>query len=274
MVKNNSFVKLLKKYTNIDIDFIDTFFKNFKIDEELNFYIFDVDASKYLGIKINSLRERLQNKKTVHKQFIENVDYIKVKTGKTSGITYMLNYSCFEKLAMSGNSDKSEIIREYFVKLRLFMFENQNNIYQAMQNKETLKKYSRYESIYFFAGDERIILKNGKPNNIINKLNNYNIGRITDDINLKYFVIIKNNILIKKFINECFKHKKTSTNKEIISIASENIKKIIDDIYCKHTSKKENEELYEELSELLGLYSYVKGKVNIKPFIIIGGNLV
>ena len=36
--------------------------------------------------------------------------------------------------------------------------------------------------------------------------------------------------------------------------------------------KKKNEELYKELSELLGLYAYTKNKVNIKPYIIIYDN--
>ena len=32
----------------------------------------------------------------------------------------MINYQCFEKLAMSGDSPKSESVRMYFVKLREF----------------------------------------------------------------------------------------------------------------------------------------------------------
>ena len=32
MVKDSMFIKLLKKHTNIDIDFIDIFFKKFKIN--------------------------------------------------------------------------------------------------------------------------------------------------------------------------------------------------------------------------------------------------
>jgi len=40
--------------------------------------------------------------------------------------------------------------------------------------------------------------------------------------------------------------------------------------YCKNVSKKENNILYDEISELLKLYSYVKDKKYIKPYIIIG----
>ena len=42
----------------------------------------------------------------------------------------MLNYQCFEKLAMTGDSSKSDNVREYFIKLREFLVENQKIIYQ------------------------------------------------------------------------------------------------------------------------------------------------
>lgn len=61
-----------------------------------------------------------------------------MKTGIGSEITYMLNYQCFEKLAMSGDSEESETIRMYFVKLREFITENQHVIYQAITKKKIL----------------------------------------------------------------------------------------------------------------------------------------
>jgi hypothetical protein len=58
-------------------------------------------------------------------------------------------------------------------------------------------------------------------------------------------------------------------NKEIYKIKPNLLKKIINECYCKHVSKRENDELYKEISELLGLYVYTKDKINIKPYIII-----
>ena len=136
----NTFIILLKKYTTIDVNFIDTFFSKFKIGGELHFDIKDIDVAKYLGIQLNTLRYRLQNKFSKKKYYIEKVDYIKIKTGVTTSVTYMLNYQCFEKLAMTGDSPKSEDVREYFVKLREFLVENQKIIYQSIENKEDLKK--------------------------------------------------------------------------------------------------------------------------------------
>ena len=37
----------------------------------------------------------------------------------------------------------------------------------------------------------------------------------------------------------------------------------------KKVSSEFNAELYKEISDLMGLYSYTKNKVNIKPYIII-----
>jgi hypothetical protein len=95
MPKNNIFVSLLKQHTNIDIAFINTFFKKFKIGGELNFDIKDIDITKYLGISLITVRKRLSNAYSKTIKFIENVDFIKVQSGKKSSITYMINYQCY-----------------------------------------------------------------------------------------------------------------------------------------------------------------------------------
>ena len=154
----------------------------------------------------------------------------------------MLNYQCFEKLAMSGDSAKSEEVRDYFVKLREFLVENQSIIYQSIENKiDDLKKYSKFESIYFFAVDERKnnLFKIGRTIDIVNRLRNYNVGRIKE-VDLKYFAIVKNSLLIENCIKFNLKNEKVFNKKEIFHTTPEIIKKIIDKCYCKYVSKKEN----------------------------------
>jgi hypothetical protein len=51
--KNSVFIELLKSHTNIDEDFINTFFKKFKIGGELDFDIEDKKVAKYLDSKFN-----------------------------------------------------------------------------------------------------------------------------------------------------------------------------------------------------------------------------
>jgi hypothetical protein len=269
-MKDSIFVKLLKKYTIIDKDFINTFFRKFKIGGDLDFDIKDEDVAKYLNIKLSTLRKRLLNfyiKKTP--KYFEKVDYVRIKS-KDNKIIYMINYQCFERLAMTGDSDESEAIRMYFVKLREFITENQYLIYQALENKDDLRQYSSFETIYFFALDERKsnIFKIGHTRDIIQRLRNYNIGRIKE-IELKYLALVKNKVLIENCMKFKMEKNRVIKNKEIYKIEPNKLKNIIDECYCKHVSKKENEELYREISDLLGLYVYTKDKVNIKPYIII-----
>ncbi len=268
-----TFVQLLKQHTTIDTEFIDTFFKKFKVGGELHFDIKDTDVANYLDISLDTLRKRLLNIFSKKKRYLEKVDYIKIKSGNTTSVKYMLNYQCFEKLAMSGNSDRSEDVREYFVKLREFLVENQHIIYQSMEQKEDLKKYSTYESIYFFAVDERHsnLFKIGRTIDIMKRLRNYNVGRVKD-IELKYFAIVENSFLIEKCVKMNLKNKQVFDKKEIYHTTPEYIKQVIDKCYCKYVSKKENDQLYKELGDILGLYAYTKDKVNIKPYIIINDN--
>jgi hypothetical protein len=272
--KDSIFIKLLKENTNIDQDFIDTFFKKFKIGGELDFDIQDTNVSKYLNINLATLRKRLNNAFSKTIRFIENIDYIRVKTGISNNINYMLNYACFERLAMSGDSDQSEVVRMYFTKLREFITDNQRVIYQAMNKKNDLKIYNTMDTIYFFAADERKqdILKVGKSSKIIERLRNYNVGRIKE-VELKYVALVKNPLLIEKCIKLLLKKKQVFSGKELFEIDPKILKKVIDECYCKHVSAKDNKDLYNEISNLLGIYVYVKDKLNIKPYIIIDKNL-
>lgn len=268
---NTAFIRLLKEYTDIDTEFINMFFKKFKIGEELNFEITDKDVAKYLEIQKSTLRDRLLNRYSKKKLYIENVDYIRVKTGKTSGVTFLLNYPCFEKISMNGDSQKSDSVRMYFVKLRQFLTENQHFIYQSLTNKDLLRKYSGFETIYFFVIDVRYpdIIKLGRSKDIIQRLRNYNTGRISE-VHLKYLALVKNSVLVEKCIKLRLKKNQLYENNEIYKVEPEQVKKIVDDCYCKYVSMKENKKMYEEISELLGLYAYTKDKINIKPFIVIG----
>lgn len=81
------------------------------------------------------------------------------------------------------------------------MTENQHVIYQAMNNKNNLKLYNGKDTIYFFAADERKnnIFKAEKASKIVERLRNYNVGRIKE-VELKYLALVKNPLLIEKCI--------------------------------------------------------------------------
>lgn len=88
-------------------------------------------------------------------------------------------------------------------------------------------------------------------------MRNYNVGRIKE-VDLKYYALVKNSLLIENCIKFNLKNEQVFEKKEIFRTTPNIIKKIIDKCYCKYVSKKENEDLYRELSDLLGLYAYSK----------------
>ena len=175
-----------------------------------------------------------------------------------------------ERIAMMGSTVESERVRSYFIELRQFLTDNQHVVFQAMEEKENLRKARKKEVVYFFVIDDRHpdIFKYGRSFDIITRLSNYNVGKI-NETELKYLAIVKNSKLIERCIKLNTKKYQVEEHKEILKITPDALKKVIDECYCKYVSKEENDKLYEELSVLYGLYSYVKNKVNIKPYVII-----
>ena len=274
---DNVFITLLKKYTTIDTEFINIFFKKFSVGDELNFDITDESVAKYLGIELINLRKRLNNYYSKNNNFIENVDFIKIKKRikSVTYVDYFLNYQCFEKIAMSGDSEQSDAVRMYFVKLREFMFEHQELINQAIENKTKLNKFNGFEGIYFFVVDKTNpdIFKIGRTSFIVNRLRNYNVGRI-NEVDLKYYALVKNSVLIEK----CMKHNLIKNqyikNREIYKVDASTLKQIIDDCYCKYVNNNENKKLYDEIGNLLGLYSFIKDKPKLEPYVIIDNDIL
>lgn len=130
------------------------------------------------------------------------------------------------------------------------------------------------DTIYFFAVDKHKtnVLKAGKTSKIVERLRNYNVGRI-EDVQLKYLALVKNPLLIEKCIKQLLKKKQYKPGRELFQVEPKILKKIIYECYCKNVSKQDNYDLHNEISSLLGMYVYVKNKIDIQPYIIIGKNL-
>ena len=106
-----------------------------------------------------------------------------------------------------------------------------------MENKTNLDR--GYNSIYFFAVDDRKhdILKVGRTKDIVQRLRNYNVGRIKE-VELKYFALVTNTLLIERCIKIALKSNQVFENKEIFKVEPKLLKKVIDDCYCKYVSSK------------------------------------
>ena len=112
----NDVVNFKNKYDNnveyiynnnimINSKFIDIFLKKLNIENKFAFKIKDKIVAEYINVTLDNVRRRLQNKYSKTYKFIENIDYIKIKFGKTTGVIYMINYYCFEKIAISGKNN-------------------------------------------------------------------------------------------------------------------------------------------------------------------------
>jgi hypothetical protein len=62
--------------------------------------------------------------------------------------------------------------------------------------------------------------------------------------------------------------------KRVYKFDESTLKQIIDDCYCKYVNNNENKKLYDEIGNLLGLYSFIKDKPKLEPYVIIGNNIL
>lgn len=270
-----TFIKLLKEYTLIDKDFIDTFFKKFDIGDDLEFHIKDIDAADYLNITIDELRKKLRNEKTKNNKnnmylYYEKVDYIK-KT-KNRKVSYMLNYKCFERVAMNSRTEEGEAVKFYYIKLREFITDYNKILLQALNKNTELQKTVGQPCIYIVSVNDKVF-KIGRTINIINRLRNYNVGKL-EDTDLKYLAVVSNPLLIENCMKNVLKKYSAKKNTEMFELPLGDIKKVITDCYCKHTSYKEHKKLYQtipqELLSIIDLYTFSKNNSNnIKPYVII-----
>jgi hypothetical protein len=173
---------------------------------------------------------------------------------------------------MQTDTEAGEMIRYYFIQLRKFVKENEILIDQAMRNNNTLNQLTHREGIYFFAVDDNMF-KVGRTTDIIRRLRNYNVGRISD-VELKYFAIVKNATKIEQCIKILLGKHKYNQRREIYKINEIDLVKAINTCYKLHVSQSQCAETCEMIDNLLGLYNMCQSSKNIVPYVIIGLNIV
>ena len=110
----------LKYHSEIDSNFIDDFYSFY--DDSHNEYDYTINLEKlmfWLNVRKDNLKTLLES------NFVEDKDYIiyKNKDGKSMGYGYnkriyiMLNYSCAKELCMLSRSEKSSVIRKFYIDL-------------------------------------------------------------------------------------------------------------------------------------------------------------
>lgn len=267
-------IKILREYTDISEKFIKDFFGNFnpEMSDDDEFMFKDSRVAKWLGIQLLTLRRRLletyRTNKNSEPLYYEFADFVRRRNGKN--INYYITYECFEHLSMLSQTKKGIEVRGYFVKLRQFIQENKTTIYQALNNRDELKKINNNatnkgkEFIYAIAVDERHEdmfnandnkLKLGRTIDIIKRLQTYNVGRI-QEVDLKFLAVIDDSYSVEKCMKINLDKYRIFKNKEIFKISVSILKKILNLCKC-------------ENSNLCQMIKYLEDKVNIKPYLII-----
>ena len=119
MTKNINFKDFLKKYSNLNNEFIDDFYNiyDFNINNN-NDFIIDLEIIvKWLNMR------KMDLKKTLERTYIKNIDYLinknNIKKNGSGGHNkeiILLTPDCFKRLCLLSKTKKAEV-RTYFLEL-------------------------------------------------------------------------------------------------------------------------------------------------------------
>ena len=128
----------LKRHSLIDNQFIDDFYSFY--DDGQNEYDYTINLEKlafWLEVQKGHLKTLLDS------NFIENEDYIlyKNKDGKGMGSGYnkrihiMLRYTCAKELCMLSRSEKSSVIRKFYIDLEKLIITYKDSIVKDLNSQ-------------------------------------------------------------------------------------------------------------------------------------------
>ena len=132
----NKITYFLKRHSLIDDQFIDDFYSFY--DNGHNEYDYTINLEKlayWLEVRKDNLKTLLES------NFAENEDYIiyKNKDGKGMGSGYnkrkniMLNYTCAKELCMLSRSEKSSVIRKFYIDLEKLIITYKDSIVRDLE---------------------------------------------------------------------------------------------------------------------------------------------
>mgnify|MGYP006276579279 CR=1 FL=1 len=241
------FKSFLKKYSSIPNAFIDDFHKVYdrtSTDE----FIIDLDVvAKWLNVYKYHL------KATLLTSYERDVDYtVTVPPRKGRGRPLekiMLTADCFKFLCMRSNTEKSQMVRAYYVEMenllekyiKLFMELMQTRI-DELENNQRPKDYPlRAGFIYVIKASEKYnsVYKLGKSKDLKNRLRSYNGGRM-DDVEIVYAFETDNMDDVEKCVKAMLAEKQYRKVKEVYQVDIDIIKGVIQDCskLCIKTKKR------------------------------------
>lgn len=238
-------VEFLKKYSNINNNFIDDFFSLYDINDT-NEFIIDLDK---VAVWLKSRKDNL--KITLINSYKLNEDYIitKIKNGKVGKPkeVILLTIKCFKIFCMHSKTKKSIEVREYFYgleqlidKYKNYIIEGLNEKIKRLENNQKPKINKSKGVIYIIqTADDNSLYKIGKTKKLRNRLQNYNADK-KDDIIPIYIYETDNIDAVEKCVKAFIKEYQYRKYKEVYQVNIDIIKKFINKCGDIVEIKKEN----------------------------------
>ncbi len=183
--------EFLKKYSLIDDSFINDFYTFYDEGKNEHDFVINLELiAKWLNVRKDHLKTLLIS------NFVEDTDYIIFKnetklkgTGKNNVKHVLLTYDCSKLLCMISKSDKSSLIRNYYIELEKLIIKYKDEIVESLNkrlkinnsNKKIIDNNKKEALIYILkVDDDDESYKIGNSDDIKNRMKQYNVGRINE----------------------------------------------------------------------------------------------
>jgi phage anti-repressor protein len=232
------FKDFLKKYSNLNDEFIDDFYNIYEFNENNNSdYMIDLDiVSKWLDTRKRKLKE------TLVKSYNKNIDYIlqKEKTGKISKTNkeiILLTPDCFKRMCLLSRTKKAEDVRTYYLELEKLLNNYKDYIIEGLQKtveilennqKEVPKNIKGVVYILKSLKDIDGIYRFGQTEDFKKRLANYNSSN-SDKMEVKYIFETKDSKKIQDCVIAQIKPLRYKKRKDFYEIDINILKKILKD---------------------------------------------
>jgi phage anti-repressor protein len=239
MIKIN-FKEFLKKYSNLNNEFIDDFYNIYDFNEtNNNDFIINLEIIiKWLNMK------KMDLKKTLIRTYIKNIDYIinknnnkNIGSGGHNKENILLTPDCFKRLCMLSKTKKAEEVRTYFLELEKLIHNYKNYIIEALQSTVNLLENNSKEvsqkikgTVYILRSPKDIdgIYRFGQTESFKKRLSNYNSAN-SDKMEVLYIFETKDSKKIQDCVIVQIKELRYRKRKDFYEINLNLLKKIINE---------------------------------------------
>jgi phage anti-repressor protein len=232
------FKDFLKKYSNLNNEFIDDFnnIYEFKEDDN-NDYIIDLElVSKWLETRKRKLKE------TLVQSYNKNIDYIiqKEKNGKISKSNkeiILLTPDCFKRMCLLSRTKKAEEVRTYYMELEKLLNNYKDYIIEGLKKTVEILENNQKEIpknikgvVYILKSLKDIdgIYRFGQTEDFRKRLANYNSAN-SDKMKVVYIYETKNIKEVEDCVLAQIKMHRYKKRKDFYEIDKNLLKSLIND---------------------------------------------